>query len=82
MYGESEIPEGGDSYMFNETHVRNNYKNETWMTGSFGVSYGFGPVQLFCTLQLPLAYLIAQETELKEGNSVLFEHSKRNVSKR
>lgn len=78
-YGESKIPEGGDSYQFYQTHQRSNHKNETWMTGSFGLSYGWGPVQAFWTLQLPLAYLIEQKTKLSDSNSLLFEHSKKNM---
>lgn len=78
-YGRSEIPDGGQSYIFFQSHERNNYKNETWMTGSFGFAYGIGPIQMFATLQLPTAYLIKQDTRLEENNTFLFEHSKRNV---
>jgi hypothetical protein len=78
-YGTSEIPTGGTSYEFQQTHLRNDSKNETWMTGSFGFSYGWGPFQTFVTLQLPLAYLLKQNTELSDNNEVLFEHSQRNM---
>jgi hypothetical protein len=79
QYGKVDIPEGGTSFVFNQTHERNNYKNENWITGSLGLSYGWGPAQLFVTLQLPLAYLVKQKTELSEGNNVVFEHQKRNM---
>jgi len=79
IYGESVIPDGGSSFEFHQTHKRNNFRNETWMTGSFGISYGWGPVQIFCTLQLPLAYLIKQRTKLHDNTSQLFDHSKRNL---
>jgi hypothetical protein len=78
-YGASEIPAGGSSYEFRQTHLRNDSKNETWMTGSIGFSYGLGPFQTFLTLQLPLAYLLKQNTELSDNTEVLFEHSQRNM---
>jgi hypothetical protein len=78
-YGQSEIPAGGNSFEFRETHERNNYKNETWMTGMIGLSYGRGPVQAFLTLQLPLAYLVKQKTKLSAGDQVQFEHEMRNL---
>jgi len=33
-YGTSEIPAGSKEYVFKVTHRRDDYKNETWMTGS------------------------------------------------
>jgi len=78
-YGISEIPEGEDTFTFNQTHERNDLKNETWMTGSIGLSYHWGPITLFGTLQLPLAYRIEQKTELSEYNARLFEHTKKNM---
>jgi len=79
LYGESRIPDGGNLYKFYQSHSRNNYRNETWMTGSVGFSYGLGPVQMIFDLQLPLAYLIEQETALSDNKSLLFEHEKRNM---
>lgn len=78
-YGQSEIPGGGTEYTFNQTHERNNYKNENWITGSLGFSYGWRQFQLFLTLQLPLAYFVKQETELNDNSKLLFEHEKRNM---
>ena len=78
-YGESKIPDGGGSFEFYETHERRNHKNETWMTGSFGLAYGRGPVQLIGLLQLPLAYLLKQDTILRDTSAVFFEHEKRNM---
>lgn len=78
-YGQSEIPQGGSEYSFHKTHERNKYKNENWITGSLGISYGWRQFQLFLTLQLPLAYLVKQETELSESGNILFEHEKRNM---
>jgi hypothetical protein len=79
IYGNSEIPPGGTSFAFEQTHVRNDSRNETWMTGAIGFSYGFGPFQTFATLQLPLAYLLKQETKLSDAGEVLFEHEQRNM---
>jgi len=78
-YGISEIPEGGNAFTFDQTHERNDFKNETWMTGSIGLSYHWGPITLFGTLQLPLAYRLEQKTELSEYNARLFEHTKKNM---
>jgi len=55
LYGQTEIQEGGRSFSFRQTNERSNFANETWMTGSVGVSYGWGPVQTFPTLRLPMA---------------------------
>ncbi len=79
IYGQSEIPDGGSSFEFHQTHRRNNYKAETWMTGAFGLSYGWGPVQTYLTLQLPLGYLIRQNTKLRDNAELLFEHEKRSM---
>jgi hypothetical protein len=79
IYGTSEIPSGGSSFAFQQTHTRNDYRNESWMTGSVGLSYGFGPFQTFATLQLPLAYLIKQETKLSDADEVLFDHAQKNM---
>ncbi|MBU1950263.1 MAG: hypothetical protein KJ927_16230 [Candidatus Eisenbacteria bacterium] len=79
IYGNSEIPEGGMSYKFYQTHHRNNYRNETWMTGGVGLSFGRGPIQTFLTLQLPLAYLITQTTELSNNDEKLFSHEMKNM---
>ena len=79
IYGQSGIPDGGSSFVFEPTHQRNDYRNETWMTGSIGFSHGWGPVQAFVTLQLPLAYLIKQETSLSSRGELLFDHAKRNM---
>ncbi len=68
-YGSSAIPEGGSQYVFTPTHTRNDYKNETWMTGSVGLSYGWGPLQLLAPMHLPLAYLLEQNTELIDNSS-------------
>ena len=79
LYGQTEIPEGGKSFAFQQTHRRNNFSNETWMTGSVGFSYGWGPFQTFFTLRLPMAYLIKQRTKLADGSGLLFEHAKRDM---
>ena len=78
-YGKSEIPEGENIYVFHQTHERNDYKNETWMTGSIGLLFHWGSVTVFGTLQLPLAYLIEQRTKLSEGSRSMFEHTKKNM---
>jgi hypothetical protein len=79
IYGQSEIPPGGYSYEFTQTHERSDSKNETWMTGSVGFSQGWRQMRLFVTLQLPLAYLIKQETKLSDPAQVLFEHNKKSM---
>jgi len=79
IYGESVIPEGGHSYEFMKSHERNDYRNETWMTGSIGLTKGWGPVQLLVDMQLPLAYLIKQQTSLSDNQKELFEHSERSM---
>ena len=78
-YGRSEIPAGGNSYVFNNSHTRNDFKNETWMTGSIGFTYGWGPLQTLITMQLPLAYLLEKTTELEKGSTQLLDKTQRNV---
>ncbi|MBT8383402.1 MAG: hypothetical protein KJO59_13780, partial [Ignavibacteria bacterium] len=79
-YGRSEIPEGGEEYVFTPTHSRDDYKNETWMTGSIGFAYGWGPLQMIATMHLPLAYLLEKNTELiDEGSTPLVDLTQRNV---
>ncbi|HVO76318.1 MAG TPA: hypothetical protein VMT35_20020 [Ignavibacteriaceae bacterium] len=78
-YGDSEVPEGGGEYIFNPTHIRHDYKNETWMTGSVGLSYGWGPVQLLASMQLPLAYLLEKNTLLEGSGTTLVDLTQRNV---
>jgi hypothetical protein len=79
LYGQSTVPAGSSSYQFYRSHERDDYLKETWMTGSIGFSYGFGPMQMLFDLQLPLAYLKLQETALSDNKSVLFEHEIRNM---
>jgi len=79
IYGNSEIPSGGSSYEFSETHSRNDSRNEAWMTGAVGFSYGWGPIQTLVTMQLPTAYLIKLTTKLSDSGGQLFEHSKKSM---
>lgn len=79
VYGNSYVPESGGEYEFDKTHIRNTNKNETWMTGSLGLTYGKGPVQFISIIQLPLAYLNRRKTSLDSESATLFEHEKRNV---
>ncbi|MGD9141382.1 MAG: hypothetical protein PVJ42_07555 [bacterium] len=74
IYGESVIPDGGNSYEFAKSHERNDSRDETWMTGSIGFMYGRGPLQVMADLQMPLAYLVKQSTKLSDNEKVLFEH--------
>ncbi len=78
-YGSSDIPDGGKEYVFNASHERHDYKNETWMTGSIGLAYGWGPLQLIATMHLPLAYLLEKNTELSDTKSTLVDLTQRNV---
>ena len=78
-YGSSEIPAGGKEYVFNGSHTRHDYKNETWMTGSVGLMYGWGPFQILATMQLPLAYLLEKNTELSDSRTTLVDLTQRNV---
>jgi hypothetical protein len=78
-YGSSVIPAGGKDYVFNPSHTRHDYKNETWMTGAVGFMYGMGPFQLLMTMHLPLAYLLEKNTELSDTNAKLVDLTQRNV---
>jgi hypothetical protein len=79
LYGTSEIPDGGNVYKFSQTHRRDTDTIETWMTGSVGIVYRLGPVIVFGTFQLPLAYLARKKTELRKDQELLFEYSLRNT---
>ncbi len=78
-YGDSQIPAGGSAYQFNPAYTRHDYKNETWMTGSIGISYGLGPVQIIGSMNFPLAYLLEKDTELSDGHATLVDLTQRNV---
>ena len=80
-YGSSNIPDGGKEYAFTPTHTRDDYKNETWMAGYIGISYGWGPIQILTTMHLPLAYLLEKNTTLTDnGNgTTLVDLTQRNV---
>jgi len=77
-YGSSDIQSGSQEFVFTPTHTRDNYKNETWMTGSVGLSYGWGPIQVLATMHLPLAYLLEKNTELT-STTTLVDLTQRNV---
>jgi hypothetical protein len=78
-YGSSVVPAGSSAYTFNASHVRHDYKNETWMSASIGIAYGFGPAQVIATMQLPLAYLLTKSTDLSKGSTELVNLNQRNV---
>jgi len=78
-YGSSDVPTGGKEYVFNASHTRHDYKNETWLTGSVGLSTGWGPFQLLATMHLPLAYLLEKNTELSDSRTTLVDLTQRNV---
>lgn len=78
-YGQSEIPAGGTQFVFQKSHTRDDYKNETWMTGFIGISYGLGPIQTIITMQFPLAYLLIKQTELSDSQTTLVDKTQRNV---
>jgi len=78
-YGSSDVPAGSQEYVFTATHTRDDYKNETWMTGSIGLAYGWGPIQLLATMHLPLAYLLEKNTELENTSTKLVDLTQRNV---
>ena len=78
-YGSSDIPEGGNEYVFTATHTRDDYKNETWMAGSIGIAYGWGPLQLLATMHLPLAYLLEKNTQLSDNSTTLVDLTQGNV---
>jgi hypothetical protein len=78
-YGASVIPAGAGDFVFQANATRNDFKNETWMTGSIGFSYGWGPLQTIATMQFPLAYLLEKHTELSGSGSSLVDLTQRNV---
>jgi len=78
-YGRSDIPDGGNEYVFTASHTRDDFKNETWMTGSIGAAIGWGPLQLLATLHFPLAYLLEKNTELSDTQTTLVDMTQRNV---
>jgi hypothetical protein len=78
-YGRSEIPDGSNQYTFIKTHTRDDYKTETWMTGSIGLAYGLGPIQAIASMQLPLAWLLIKQTEVSNTSAKLVDLSQRNV---
>ena len=78
-YGSSTVPSGGKEYVFTPSHTRHDYKNETWMSGSVGISAGWGPFQVLATMQLPLAYLLEKNTELASTSTTLVDLTQRNV---
>ncbi len=47
-YGSSAVPEGGNEYVFTSTHTRNDYKNETWMTGYSRACLWLGSIAVDC----------------------------------
>ncbi|MBM4118252.1 hypothetical protein FJ251_11030 [bacterium] len=79
LYGTSEIPAGGNSYQFSQSHRRDDYRNEMWMTGAFGLSYRRGPATFYLVQDLPTAYLIRQTTKLADNERTLFEHEQRRM---
>jgi hypothetical protein len=78
-YGRSDIPDGGNEYVFTASHTRDDYKNETWMTGSIGAALGWGPLQLLATMHFPLAYLLEKNTELTNSQTTFVDMTQRNV---
>jgi hypothetical protein len=78
-YGSSVVPAGSSGYTFNTSYTRHDYKNETWMSGSIGISYGLGPAQVIATMQLPLAYLLTKSTDLSNSSTELVDLTQRNV---
>jgi hypothetical protein len=80
VYGNSYVPDEGGNFEFNKTHIRIDHRNETWMTGSLGLTYGFGSLQFISILQFPIPYLNKRETKLENtNNDILFDHERRNV---
>jgi hypothetical protein len=78
-YGSSEIPVGSSTYGFQESHTRNDDKVETWMTGSIGFAYGWGPIQTIATMQLPLAWLLVKNTKLSNSTTTFVDLTQKNV---
>jgi hypothetical protein len=77
LYGNSEIPSGGTSFEFFQTHRRDDYRNEMWMTGAFGVSRRLRSVTVYLTEDFPTAYLLKQTTKLVDSDHTLFQHEQR-----
>lgn len=78
-YGNSVIPAGSQQYGLEVSHTRDDYKNETWMTGSVGLMVGWGPMQILATMQFPLAYLLEKSTALADSRTTLYDLTQRNV---
>lgn len=79
-YGNSVVPEDEGPFDFVASHTRNDTRNETWMTGNAGITWGYGPVQFIGIMQFPLSYLNKRQTRLiEEPNDIQFEHDRRNV---
>jgi hypothetical protein len=78
-YGNSDIPAGSRGYAFHPLYTRHDYKNETWMSGSIGLSYGLGPIQIITSMNLPLAYLLEKNTRLSDASTELVNLTQRNV---
>ncbi len=78
IYGTNELPTNSPSYQFKEEFKRENYKRETWLTGSFGLNYSFSNATAIFSVQMPLAYSIYQETKLynQENGDEIFNHEK------
>jgi hypothetical protein len=79
IYGKPEVPAGSKSYSFTETNTRNNFKNETWVSGEIGFQYRNGPFDILFGFRTPLAYLLEKKTELEDGQKQLFEHQIKNT---
>ena len=78
-YGSSAVPAGAREFVFNADYTRHDTKTETWMTGSIGLMFGWGPFQLLGTMQLPLAYLLEKHTELTDARQTAVDMTQRNV---
>jgi len=78
-YGDSEVPEGGASYRFFQSHRRDDFRRETWMTGAFGFTYEWRGAKLYATQGLPTSYLLAESTELADNGGTLFHHERRQM---
>jgi hypothetical protein len=64
---------------FQKSYARNDDKVETWMTGSIGFAYGWGPIQTIATMQLPLAWLLTKNIKLSNSNTTFLELMQKNV---
>ncbi len=78
-YGQSAIPSYGGNYNFQRSHQRDDFKNETWITGSIGFMHGYGPLQLLATMNFPLAYLLEKHTTLKRNIEKILSMEQHNV---